>query len=301
MNKTNQTARNNLRSVGNSNGSKTGNKPDTASKTAAASEALAAGTATDPANQPNVATITDGPVPKVTNIFAAHSEKVRESVSQKLTLLQTGRQKLAEAQDRWTEGGTAAKQAEEIAADGMLALYQARVTEAGGKPLLSSDELTGTLRDIFGSKRKKDGTESKTPDGQGEAIRKRIVRAVALQDFVNGGDGGTFFEGFPQEDAEDILHQVNEGTLSMWSAYDKLALIKREGTTRVDPAFNPQSVGKLAETLAKPGSAAIIARSPALIANYAALINVLNIVGAEAAAITTAKAAEPLEPGQVAA
>jgi hypothetical protein len=212
------------------------------------------------------------------NLFAKKAEEKAAEIAQKLTLMGSVRQRLAHAADLFREGGDKDKEATEIAAEAAKALYQARI---GG--VLSPDEVSGALGDVFGYKPKADGTPGKTPAGQGEAIRKRVVRAAQATDYVTGGDGGAFFTGLPEDEVSQVIREVENGTLSIYTAYDKFGEIKRGNATRVDPAFDPKRIGAIVEKLSEKGAAERLRASPSLITAYAALIDVLNVLGEESA------------------
>lgn len=312
MNTQTQTARHTAPNSRRANGSQTGGKPDTVARTAKASETLAARSnenEVDPGLKVETTTTLGGASSRsnISNIFAGHTEGMRKERTLKLQLLQTATQALARAVDFEKEGAAKAKEAQEAAETGGHLLYQARTSG-----LLSSDELTKVLGDHWGFKMKppKEGRAaeaSKTPNGGGEALRKRIVRAVSAKEFVETGlSDNRLFEGLLPDDIRPIVEDIEREAepLSIWTAYDKIAELKRKGTTRVDPAFNPSLIAKMRDKLGEAGAASIIARSPALVAAYAALIDTLNIVGAEAAAIVAeakaAKEAKPLPQGAVA-
>lgn len=217
-----------------------------------------------------------------TNIFAAMRANVSESVQHKLQEMQVIRQRLAEAADLFSEGKGREAEASEIADDAALRLYQAR---ADG--LVSNDEISGVLRDIFGAVPRKDGTPGNTPAGQGAHIRKRIVRAVNALEYVTNGDGGRFFEGLPEGEVEDALNRLKNGG-SIWSAYEDFADIRKAHMVRTNAAFDPKRIGAIVESLSEEGAAKMIAENPALVEAYAALLDVLNVLGEEAAKLAEA-------------
>jgi hypothetical protein len=216
------------------------------------------------------------------NIFNMAAAEVSEKVERKIATMQVVRQRLAQAADLFKEGGDKSSEATAIADNAAVLLYQAR---AAGT--VSAEEASGALGDIFGYKAKKDGTPGKTPDGQGEAIRKRVVRAIQARQFLNGEDGGRFFDGMPPEPVQAIVDRLDSedenNRLSIWSAYDQFAAIKRENAERTIPAFDPKRVAQMVEELSKEGAADILRSSPDLVKAYGALIDVLNVVGEAAA------------------
>jgi hypothetical protein len=224
----------------------------------------------------------------VVNIFAEVEIAKAAIVEHKLTRMQNVRQKLAHANDLFGEGDAKAKEATEIADEAATGLYQAR-TEG----LADANEVSGLLGDVFGYKPKTDGKPGKTPAGQGEAIRKRVVRATAAYDHLNGGDGGRFFEGLTAESANsdgltlaDVVHNVGTGEMSIWTAYEKFAEIKREQTVKTDIAFDAKRIAGIVGSLSEEGAAASVRAMPELILAYAELIKVLRIIGEQPATVT---------------
>jgi hypothetical protein len=229
---------------------------------------------------------------KPNNIFAIQAAKVSEQVSLKLTMMQTARQQLAHANDLFAEGEGKSKEATEIADEAAMTLYQGRTDG-----VVSADEVSGALGDVFGYKAKSDGKPGKTPAGQGEAIRKRVVRATAAYDHLNGGDGGRFFEGLTADSTTadgltlaDVVHNVGTGAMSIWTAYEKFAEIKREHTVKTDIAFDAKRIAGIVGSLSEEGAADTLRNMPELIAAYGALIDVLNVVGEAAAKVPVEEA-----------
>lgn len=191
----------------------------------------------------------------------------------KMALLGTVRQQLAEAADLFAAGASKAELAREVANKAAIGLYQGRVDGS-----VNQDEVSAILGDQFGYKTKKDGSPSKTPQGEGEAIRKRVVRAAFANDYVTTGDGGRFFEGLPKDEIEAVCNAVSNGETSIWSAYEQFATIKREHSARVDAAFDPKRMAAIVASLTTDGAAEIVLNSPALVAVYAALRDAINVI-----------------------
>lgn len=194
-------------------------------------------------------------------------------IADKLRILGTVRQGFAEAKDLFDAADGSTVSATEIADRNAVSLYQAKT--AG---YIQGEEISAVLGDIFGYKPKKDGKPGKTPAGQGEAIRKRIVRAISADDYVQNGDGGQFFEGLPEDEIEGVLNAVHSGSLSLWTAYERFAEIKRDHVVKTEAAFDPKRIAALVEALSQDGSSAIVNGNPALLAVYDALTTVLNII-----------------------
>lgn len=212
------------------------------------------------------------------NIFEQRQQEISKAVADKVQQLSEARQRLAEASDLYGEGSAKEKEAKEAAAKAAILLYRARTAGT-----ITPDELSGILGDQFGFKPKQNGEPSKTPLGQGEAIRKRIVRAVQAHEYVNGGDGGRFFSGLPEDECEDILHRMTDGSLGFWAAYEAFAELKRDNQTKVSPAFDPKRIAAIAEALAEEGAARHFVNNKALEDAYTGLFTVLQIVGEQAA------------------
>lgn len=226
-------------------------------------------------------------------------EQRRESLSERGQLqhqaTQKARQMLAQAADLYGEGGSKAKEADKIAGDAAVILYRARV---GGA--LSAEQLSSLCVDTFGAKKKGGGDApvkpadpdaSKTPFGQGEAIRKRVVRAVQAFEFINGGEPSRFFDGLPKDAIKTVLDRVETSDLSLYRAYDLMGDIKRNAVTRVHPAFDPKRVAQMVEALTEEGAAAQFVANPALTDAYLALRDILVEVGREAGELAAKKEA----------
>lgn len=206
------------------------------------------------------------------------------------SILTDTKQRLVEAADLYREGGAKAEEGKAIADKAAVKLFTAR---ADG--ILSADQLSTLLGDSFGWKHKKDKNKavkggdpdaSKTPFGQGEAIRKRVVRAVQAHEYVAGTDASKFFDGLPQEKVTDVLNRVRNDQISIWSAYDMLGEIKRENVTRADPAHDPKAVAKFVNALQDNGFVERFLANPDLQDAYLALHDMIVQVDAEAARLT---------------
>lgn len=259
-------------------------------------------TETQPEPSPGIAAIGEGAADKVValrpakgarkNIFEMRHVEVSEAVANKSQQLSEARQRLAEAADLYGEGTAKEAEAKEAAAKAALLLTTARTAGT-----ISADELSGILGDQFGFKAKQNGDPSKTPNGQGEAIRKRIVRLVQGFQHINGGDGGRFFETIPDDATDesgrtvsDIVDETMKGNLGFWASYEALAEVKKNSTTRVDLAFDAKRIAAIAEKLQEAGAADKFLSNRALVDAYTALRDMINVIGEEAAA-KAAKAA----------
>lgn len=215
------------------------------------------------------------------------------------TILTDVKQKLTEAADLLKEGGTKAKEAQKIIDGQATALFVAR---ADG--ILDADAFNAMLGDAFGFKLKagKGDTSmpvnaghpdaSKTPFGQGEALRKRVVRAVQAHEYVAGTDASKFFDGLPKERVEENLKRVRDGKLSLWQAYDNMGKIKQEASnTRPSPALDTKLLGKIVEGLREPTMAERYLNNQDLQDIYLAIHDLIVATDREATALAKAKAA----------
>lgn len=199
-----------------------------------------------------------------------------QKIADKLSIVGTVKQRLAEAYDLFKAGDAKADEANEIAAEAGRRLYQARTSG-----VVTSNELSAMLGDVWGFKPKSDGTPGKTPNGQGEAIRKRVVRAVQASDYVENGEETAFFKGLDENEVSAILDAVEAGEMSIYSAYDQFAALKRENTTRTETAFDPKKIAAIFEKLSEGGgvpAAQMFLANPALLAAYAALMDGIQTV-----------------------
>lgn len=215
-----------------------------------------------------------------------------QRIADKIRVVGTVKQRLAEAADLFKAGDDKRDEATAIADKAGVTLYQARTTN-----VINAEEISAMLGDVFGFKPKSDGTPGKTPMGQGEAIRKRVVRAVQADEYANGGEETAFFKGLNEDEVRSILLAVQAGEMSIYTAYDKFAELKRDNTTRTNAAFDPKKIAAIYDTLAEGGgqaAAEIFRKSPALVAVYAALVEALEIVDEIAATMNAddAKAAK---------
>lgn len=224
---------------------------------------------------------------KVTTLYSAEQQAVQQH---KALIRQEVSQRLAEAHDLYEMGDQRHGEAKAIADRAAVSLYQARIENA-----LSVEEMNSTLRDVFGAKKKGGGgvmvsstdpEASKTPFGKGEDIRKRVVRAEAAFQCANGNvDGaGAFFEGLTGESEDkdgrtlrDVLELVNSDQLSIWSAYDAFAAIKRNHAERVNPAFDPAKISAIVDALDGDEAFDIIEGNPSLKAVYNGLMEKLLV------------------------
>lgn len=222
----------------------------------------------------------------------------QERLDARARLLGSTSQRLAEAKDLYNGGDENVQKASAIVNEVGVALYQARV-----RNILSADDVSDLLGNQFGFKMKGDAKKtvpagdknaSKTPAGNGEAIRKRIVRAVQAYEYVHENASNAFFEALPTAKVGKVLDglphpgengqwvQPEDGdAISLWAAYDRLAEIKRDNATDAMPlAFNFRRIAMVNAELERDikVSAELIAKTPGLADAYASLMNTLNAI-----------------------
>lgn len=210
------------------------------------------------------------------NVFLAGASSITQQALDKVRELGTVRQLLAQARDEFGKGDLVADEATETAARAAHKLFLLQTSGA-----ISKDEVSSILVDIWGAKPRKDGQVGKTPNGQGEAIRKRVTRAVDAFRFVQSGEPTAFFKGLDSDAVADIVDEIQSGELSIYSAYNYLADMKKGQSTRVPMAFDAKRIAAFAAKLAEPASIPVIAQSQALQAAYSTLRRVIDIQGVE--------------------
>lgn len=228
------------------------------------------------------------------SLFALGAAAKQVGGQQKQAFMGDIRQKLAQVADEAKQHGEQAAETEALADQSATRLYQARI--AG---MVTADETSALLGDVFGYKPKQDGTPGKTPAGAGETIRKRVVRAVQGWDFVNGGDGGRFYETMNTADVAPVINAIGreQDGVSIWHAYKMLGDIKSQLTVRLPFAFDPKKILSLTESLSEAGAREKLIGNPSLLRAYGGLFDqlaVLNQVDSgEVEAITSALGIEP--------
>lgn len=227
--------------------------------------------------------------PAVANAFDALNATVSVVAAEKVANLVSARASLEDAKSLYDMGESHRADADKSAGVAALSLYQGRKTGT-----FSSDEVSEVLRSVFGCKPKADGSDGLTPAGEGEAIRKRIVRAVSVAEAVAGNipEKG-FMAGLPASAIEDmgrILEAVEAGKRPLFTAYDDWQKIKSEHKPDNDPAFDPKKVAALIDKLAGEDAVARIEASPMLFAAYGQLRNMINAIGEEIATRAAIKA-----------
>lgn len=203
------------------------------------------------------------------------AQVARDIVAMKATLRQTAKQQLAEAIDAEKEASDKASplwaRADELKSKAAFSLYQAK---AAG--LISNDELSGLLGDVYGYKVKENGDNSKTPAGDGEVIRKRVVRISQAHAFASGDskDCGKMFDGLPVEakgEVEAILLDVDAGELSVFTAYGKIADVAKKYRDEPNKAMNGNTIDAIVAGIEAEGAAEAIKADKELFDKYLVL------------------------------
>lgn len=208
------------------------------------------------------------------NAFASDNVKMTEDAAAKVASMQSARQKLAEASDIYKVGGDKINEAKELANEAAIALFNLRVA---GR--CTPDEASAALGDVFGFKMKQDKTASKTPLGEGEAIRKRIVRAVAAYEYVMSPTTEGFFAGLDPADLQPTVEAIAKGKYSIWTAYEDFAKLKNAHAVRLEAAFDHTRVTAMVARLASAEALLKIFEDPALRTAYTALFATLDNIG----------------------
>ena len=237
-----------------------------------------------PASQPDFVETTEAIEPEVPKGTKARTlaEMAEADISgragRKAQLLSSVRQHLAELADYDAdaiEGDATRQQQADVCG---VELYQARVDG-----LLTPDELSAMLGDIFGFKAKKDGSPSKTPEGYGNVLRQRVVRAVNMAEFLDGkSDGGAFYSGLPEtalDDVESIRNKLDSGEIGIWRAYKLLGNVRSQTVTRPEFHIDASRVSAFADKLSDAEATADFWRqNKPLLTAYAKLHRVIGVV-----------------------
>jgi hypothetical protein len=199
----------------------------------------------------------------------------KAGVNNKMQIVGVIRQHAAELFDMAASVGTESEKLTEASSNLAGELFNARVSG-----VFTNDEINGLLGDVFGYRETSTGNPSKTPDGQGKAIRDRVFRLVKANDYSQTGEGDRFFQSLEREEVAEIVAAVESGETSLWTAYDTLTDMRRDNLPpRIDPAYDPKRVAALVGKLTEAGAAEILANNPALCEGYMALLDVLNLYG----------------------
>lgn len=215
----------------------------------------------------------------ILELAQAKQAEIADKAKASMTTMQNVGQLLAQVADLENEGKGITREAKELAAKAALSLYRGRTSG-----LFSNEQITAVLGDKFGYKEKGEGADkskpvmaghpnaSKTPFGEGEAIRKRVVRATDAFRFVvsSGEDATSFFEGLDVEAVKTVLDDIEAGR-SIYSAYDDLTNVRKNGNPTVAAPFNVQTIMKQTARLTEGDVADKLRENPDLILAYVAL------------------------------
>lgn len=240
-----------------------------------------------------------GRVGNATRASDKYRQEIASSAAAKSLAVSRAKQRLAEASDLAINAQDKRKECDALIGEAATVLYQARVDAITSNDPhgLTMAEISGALGDVYGYKvAEKTGKPSKTPAGDGEAIRKRIVRLVAGFEYVNSAgleqesSRESFFVGMDKAEVASILEQVNNGHKSPWSAYDEFTAMKAAMREKTDRAFNATVIAEIATALAGNDVALKFKDNPALLAAYIALSDIWAVLDVEIAALTEPKA-----------
>lgn len=223
------------------------------------------------------------PTGRTRNAINERATEKAERLAAKVRHLSEARGFLTDARALHLEGEDFASDAQTSANKGAMILYQDRLSG-----VLTADEVSGILGDVFGYKPKNDGTPGKTPAGLGEPVRKRIVRAVSAAEYATSGDdvpAPTFFKGLDKGDVAQIVNELDNGNIGLWDFYRKSADLKSAASQRVNPAFDPRRILAMAEALSEPAAIGLWLKDARIEDAYATLVNVLAIVGSNPAVL----------------
>lgn len=188
----------------------------------------------------------------------------------KLAIITDAKQALARAKDTIADAKALAAEADRINGETATKLYQARRDD-----ILPDAELSAVLGDIYGYKIvPSTGKPSKTPDGAGETIRKKVRYAVAAYEAFTGGPVTKSFAEYPAdkiEDAKVILASLDAGKIGVYTAAEQIADLRKEARTTVEKAFDPKHIRDLVDILGREGAADKVRASADLIDAYARL------------------------------
>lgn len=223
-----------------------------------------------------------------------YKTEIASSAAAKALAVSQAKQRLAEASDLANSASATRKECDAIVAEAAGILYQARVKAIANNDVhgLTMAEISAALGDVYGYKvSATTGKISKTPQGDGEAIRKRVNRMVAAYEYVNSAGLETestkesFFVDLDKAEVAAVVAQVDNGK-SLYSAYDDFTKMKSEAKEKTDRAFSPKVIAEIASALAGEGAAKRFLGHPELLAAYVGLADVWAVVDVEIASLT---------------
>ena len=214
-------------------------------------------------------------IPTASGMFAAKDVATAKRLADQAILSSEVRQILAEAADYSKKGaacGFVAGEAKDLGAGKLLSGIAAGT--------FTLEETNALIGDVYGFKLKADLTPGKTPAGDGEHIRKRLVRLATAYDYVMTGEGGKYFKGLPSDEIASILAGTEQGQ-SVWAAYDLIGKVKQAMNVRLDAPFDPAKVKDIVDALTGEGGAERLAANEELVAAYGSLLRVLKLLNGE--------------------
>lgn len=225
-----------------------------------------------------------------TNGFAAFNAKQSSAIQGKVQLVKEAKAELTKAHEAAVKGDIEDAKASEPAAKGGLLLFTGMT-----QGILTNDEVSDILGATFGFKVKKDGTDSKTPEGLGEDIRKRVQRAFKGFDYaIAGNEPVAFYEPLEREDVQPLVESVINGTIGLWEFYNQSGELKAEKTgKRPKAAFDPRRIAAMTRDWGQNigETVAIVQRTPGLFQAMAGMLRMLETIGGEMPVVESNKEA----------
>lgn len=149
-------------------------------------------------------------------------------------------------------------------------------------------EVNAILIDAFGAKVTSTGKVSKTPQGKGEVIRKRVVRAYQATSFALDPESERpkFLEGVELDAILPIVNDLisDKPERSLFTAYDDLGALKVKESK--EPYLNATALLKQAKAITE--NAGTIADYPDVVEAYAALQSALYTLQSVLEMVSTA-------------
>lgn len=245
-----------------------------------------------------------GRIGNATRASDMYKTEIASSAAEKSLAVSKAKQRLAEASDLAKSATATRGECDLLIAEAATVLYQARAKAiATNDPHgLTMSEISAALGDVYGFKvTQSTGKPSKTPAGDGEAIRKRVVRLIAAYEFVNStglmtdSSKESFFVDLDKNEVAAVLAQVDNGHKSPYSAYDEFTAMKAAMREKTERAFNAKMIAEIATSLASEDAAKKFIGHPELLAAYVALADIWNVLDIEIAdAQAKARLAETL-------
>jgi hypothetical protein len=186
------------------------------------------------------------------------------------------------------------REAQLVSSEGAMALVEVMVDD---KNPMAREEMNAILGDLYGWKiTPATGKQSKTPEGKGNDIRKRIIRYVDAVAYANGAaTAPKFLEGVEAQTVADSLLEAVQNQTSIWTVYDTLGGLKAKPAP-VELALNAKRIAELVESLSNVGNMTSIAADPALLAIYSELHSAMGTLNAVVTEYLEAEAEAEAKP-----